>query len=72
MNKEKITYETMMFHLNKNTKGFYHNYFKSNGEYSHNVFITDPYHNETKNLKVDPKKYYGLTDKFLKRFNKDK
>ena len=71
MNKEKIEVETMMFHLNKNTKGFYHNYFKFNGEYSHNVFITDPYHNETKTLKVDPKKYYGLTDKFLKRFNED-
>ena len=71
MDKEKITYETMMFHLNKNTKGFYHNYFKSNGEHSHNVFITDPYYDETKTLKVDPKKYYGLTDKFLKRFNKD-
>lgn len=68
MKAKKIIYETMIFHLDKDTKGFYHNYFKSNGEFSHQIFITDPYYDVTGRFEVDPKEYYGLTDNFLKRF----
>jgi len=68
---KKIKWEKIIIHLKdeNHTKGFYHNYYKPNGDFSHNIFITDPYYDVTGRFKVDPKEYYDLTDEFLERFN---
>jgi|TARA_R100001443_G_scaffold115186_1_gene132364 hypothetical protein len=74
MNKKEedfTVYTPIIFHLRdeNNTKGFYHNYYKPDGEFSHQILITDPNYDVTGRFKVNPKEYYNLTDGFLKRFN---
>ena len=71
---DKIKYVPIIYNTSRfipRKKGFYHLVEDPDtGQYNHKIFITDPYSDLSGKVAVDPISYYGLTEEWLKHFEK--